>query len=151
MAIHPGVVEPLAERTRDLYAAAELRLLGNIARQLADGLDAPGWAEHKLTSVTALRRSAQGVVDELGKAVCLDVFDAIAEAYNTGHRAAVAELGSLPDRARQLVDEITPNAQAVDLDHPDDAGGHHTRQSYVPRVRSSGTFLGRGKWSAALS
>lgn len=114
MAIHPGMVEPLAERTRDLYAAAELRLLGNIARQLADGLHAPGWAERKLTSVTALRRSAQGVVDELGKTVRLDVFDAIAEAYNTGHRAAVAELGSLPDRARQLVDEITPNAQAVD-------------------------------------
>lgn len=110
MAIHPGMVEPLAERTRDLYAAAELRLLGIIARQLADGLDATGWAECKLTSVTALRRSAQGVVDELGKAVCLDVFDAIAEAYNTGHRAAVAELGSLLDRARQLVDKITPNA-----------------------------------------
>lgn len=49
MAIHPGMVEPLAERTRDLYAAAELRLLGIIARQLADGLDAPGWAERKLT------------------------------------------------------------------------------------------------------
>ncbi|GAA0916890.1 phage minor capsid protein [Streptomyces rhizosphaericus] len=114
MAIHPGMVEPLAERTRDLYAAAELRLLGIIARQLADGLDAPGWAERKLTAVTALRRSAQGVVDELGKAVRLDVFDAMADAYNTGHRTAVAELGALPDRARQLVDEIIPNAQAVD-------------------------------------
>ncbi len=113
MAIHPGMAEPLAERTRDLYAAAELRLLGIIARQLADGFDAPGWAERKLTAVTALRRSAQGI-DELGKAVRLDVFDAIAEAYNTGHRAAVAELGALPDRARQMVDEITPHAQAVD-------------------------------------
>ncbi|GAA0678443.1 hypothetical protein GCM10009548_55920 [Streptomyces malaysiensis subsp. malaysiensis] len=79
------------------------------------------------------------------------MFDAVAEAYNTGHRAAVAELGALPNRARQLVDEITPNAEAVDLDHPDDAGGHHTRQSYVPRVRSPGTFPGRGKWPAALS
>ncbi|MBX6356326.1 MAG: phage capsid protein [Micromonosporaceae bacterium] len=108
------MVEPLAERTRDLYADAELRLLRIIARQLADGLDAPGWAERKLAAVQALRRSAQAVVDELGKATRLEVFDAVAEAYNRGHRAAVAELGALSDRARQLVDDITPNAQAVD-------------------------------------
>lgn len=114
MAIHPGMVEPLADRARDLYADAELRLLRIIARQLADGIDAPGWAERKLAAVQALRRSAQSVVDELGKAVRLDVFDAVAEAYNEGRRAAVAELGALSDRARQLVDDITPNAQAVD-------------------------------------
>ncbi|MEU8721504.1 phage minor capsid protein [Streptomyces antimycoticus] len=114
MPIHPGMVEPLADRTRDLYADAELCLLRIIARQLADGLEAPGWAERKLAAVQALRRSAQGVVDELGKAVRLDVFDAVAESYNRGHRAAVAELGALSDRARQLVDDVTPNAQAVD-------------------------------------
>lgn len=44
----------------------------------------------------------------------LEVFDVVAESYNRGHRAAVAELGALPDAARRLVDEITPNAQAVD-------------------------------------
>ncbi|MFF1381720.1 phage minor capsid protein [Streptomyces sp. NPDC058308] len=112
MAIHPGMVEPLAERTRDLYAAEE-RLLGIIARQLAEGLDAPGWAERKLAAVQSLRRASQSVVDELGKAVQLDVFDAVAEAYNVGHRAALAEIGALPDDARALVDDITPNAQAV--------------------------------------
>ncbi|MFE0762614.1 phage minor capsid protein [Streptomyces smyrnaeus] len=114
MPIHPGMVEPLAERTRDLYAGAEERLLGIIARQLAAGLDAPGWAERKLAAVQALRRGAQGVVDELGKAVQLDVFEAVADAYNFGHRASVAELGALDDDARRLVDEVTPQAQAVD-------------------------------------
>ena len=114
MPIHPGMVEDLAETTRDLYAAAEERLLGIIARQLADGLDAPGWVERKLAAVQAVRRAAQGVVDELGKAMSLDVFDAVAEAYNTGHRAAVAELGALSDGSRRLVDEVAPNAQAVD-------------------------------------
>jgi hypothetical protein len=108
------MVEPLAERTRDLYADAELRLLRIIARQLADGLEAPGWAERKLAAVQALRRASQAVVDELGKAVRLDVFDAVAESYSRGHRAAVAELGALSDRARQLVDDVTPQAQAVD-------------------------------------
>ncbi|MFE7017567.1 phage minor capsid protein, partial [Streptomyces sp. NPDC057651] len=114
MAIHPGMVEDLAAGTRDLYEQAEQRLLGIIARQLANGLDAPGWAERKLSAVQAVRRASQAVVDELGKAVTLDVFDVVAEAYNTGHRAAVAELGALSDTGRRLVDDVTPNAQAVD-------------------------------------
>ncbi|WP_324606631.1 phage minor capsid protein [Streptomyces globisporus] len=114
MPIHPGMVEPLAERTRDLYAGAEERLLGIVARQLAAGLDAPGWAERKLAAIQQLRRASQAVVDELGKAVTLEVFDAVAEAYNEGHRAAVAEIGALSDDARALVDDVTPNAQSVD-------------------------------------
>lgn len=114
MAIHPGMVEDLAVGTRDLYAAAEERLLGIIARQLAAGLDAPGWIERKLSAVQAVRRAAQAVTDELSRAASLEVFDVVAEAYNVGHRAAVAELGALDDRARALVDDVTPNAQAVD-------------------------------------
>jgi hypothetical protein len=108
------MVEPLAETTRDMYSAAEERLLGIIARQLAAGLDAPGWVEAKLAAVQPLRRAAQAVVDELGRATQLEVFDAVAEAYNVGHRAAVAELGALSDDARALVDDRVPNAQAVD-------------------------------------
>ncbi|MGW2910477.1 phage minor capsid protein [Streptomyces asoensis] len=108
------MVEDLAAATRDLYAGAEERLLGIIARQLAAGLDAPGWVEAKLAAVQQVTRGAQAVVDELGKAVSLDVFDAVAEAYNVGHRAAVAELGALSDDARRLVDDRLPQAQAVD-------------------------------------
>lgn len=114
MAIHPGMVEDLATGTRNLYAEAEERLLGIIARQLADGFDSPQWAERKLGAVQALRRSAQTVVDSLEQAVTADVFDVTAQAYNVGHRAGVAELGALDDDARRLVDDVTPNAQAVD-------------------------------------
>ncbi|MEK9521450.1 phage minor capsid protein [Streptomyces venezuelae] len=114
MPIHPGMVEPLAERTRDLYAAAELRLLGIIARQLGAGLDAPGWAERKLAALSAVRRASQAVVTELGQAVSLDVHEVIADAYNVGTRAAVAELGALSDDAVRLVDDVLPQAQAVD-------------------------------------
>ncbi|MGW3057693.1 phage minor capsid protein [Streptomyces goshikiensis] len=108
------MVEPLAERTRDLYATAEERLLGIIARSLAEGLDAPGWVERKLGAVQSMRRASQAVVDELAQAVTLDVHDAVAQSYNEGHRAAVAELGALSDDARALVDDRLPNAQAVD-------------------------------------
>ncbi|WP_345942354.1 phage minor capsid protein [Streptomyces sp. SID2888] len=114
MAIHPGMVEDLAARTRVLYADAEERLLGIIARQLAQGLDAPGWAEQKLAAIQTVRRASQAVVDELGRAVTLDVWDAVAEAYNVGRRAAVAELGALPDAAVRHVDDVLPQAQAVD-------------------------------------
>ncbi|MWA12574.1 phage minor capsid protein [Streptomyces sp. BA2] len=108
------MVEHLAAASRDIYASAEERLLGIIARQLAQGLDAPGWVEAKLAAVQQLRRAAQAVVDELGRATQLEVWDAVAEAYNTGHRAAVAELGALSDDARALVEDRTPNAQAID-------------------------------------
>ncbi|MGW2292675.1 phage minor capsid protein [Streptomyces phaeochromogenes] len=114
MPIHPGMVEDLAAGTRDLHAQAETRLLGIIARQLADGLEAPGWAERKLAAVQQLRRASQAVVDELGKAVTLEVFDVVAESYNVGHRAAVAELGALSDDTRRLVDDVIPNAAAAD-------------------------------------
>ena len=114
MPVSPDMTEDLSARTYDLYADAEERLLGIVARQLADGFEAPGWAQRKLAAIQPLRRAAQSVVDELGRAVSLEVFDVVAEAYNRGHRAAVAELGALPDAARRLVDEITPNAQAVD-------------------------------------
>ncbi|MEV6148691.1 phage minor capsid protein, partial [Streptomyces sp. NPDC051992] len=114
MPIHPGMVEGLAAGTRDLYANAEERLLSIIARQLEGGYDAPQWAERKLAAITALRRAATAVTDQLDQAVRLEVFEVTAEAYNTGHRAGVAELGALDDEARRLVDEITPQAQAVD-------------------------------------
>lgn len=77
-------------------------------------IGARGWVERKLAAVQAVRRATQGVVEEMGKAVRLDVFDVVAESYNTGHRSAVAESGALSDDARRLVDDVTPNAQAVD-------------------------------------
>ncbi|MGY5129222.1 phage minor capsid protein [Streptomyces nigrescens] len=114
MPVSPDIAEDLTAGTYRLYADAEERLLGIIARQLAAGYEAPGWAQRKLAAIQPLRRAAQAVVDELGRAVTLEVFDVVAEAYNRGHRAAVDELGALPDAARRLVEEITPNAQAVD-------------------------------------
>ncbi|MFD0287539.1 transposase [Streptomyces lutosisoli] len=53
------MVEDLAAGTRSLYEQAEQRLLGIIARQLADGLDAPGWVERKLGAMQAMRRASE--------------------------------------------------------------------------------------------
>jgi minor capsid protein 2 len=112
--IHPGMVEPLSAGVRDLYADAEARLLGIVARQLAAGLEAPGWAANKLRAIQALRRAAQGVVEALDTAMELEVWDVVAEAYNIGSRAGLVELGALADDDARLVAELTPNTRSVD-------------------------------------
>ena len=114
MPIHPGMVEDLSAGVRDLYDDAEQRLLGIVARQLADGFDAPGWAVNKLRDIQPLRRAAQAVVDALDSAMHLEVFDAVAEAYDVGARAGLAELGALHDADVRRIAETTPNTRAVD-------------------------------------
>ncbi|MFC5720363.1 phage minor capsid protein [Streptomyces gamaensis] len=108
------MAESLSAGVRDLYADAEARLLGIVARQLAVGLEAPGWAVAKLADIQPLRRAAQSVVEELGKATSLEVFDAVSEAYNAGSRAGLDELGALADEYARRIAESTPNARAVD-------------------------------------
>ncbi|MFJ5049283.1 hypothetical protein [Streptomyces sp. NPDC088719] len=44
------MAEPLADRSRDLYAAAEERLLGIAVRQFTVGLDISGWVARKLAA-----------------------------------------------------------------------------------------------------
>ncbi|MEU9606396.1 phage minor capsid protein [Streptomyces sp. NPDC048057] len=114
MPIHPGLVEDLSAGVRDLYDDAEQWLLGIVARQLADGFDAPGWAVSKLRDIQPLRRAAQAVVDALGSAMQLQVFDAVAEAYDVGVRAGLAELGALHDVDARRIAESTPSTRAVD-------------------------------------
>ena len=58
MPIHPGMVEDLSAGVAALYADAEARLLAIVARQLADGFEAPGWATRKLADIQPLRRAA---------------------------------------------------------------------------------------------
>ncbi|MCA6093482.1 phage minor capsid protein [Streptomyces sp. SCA3-4] len=114
MPIHPGMVEDLSAGVLALYADAEQRLLGIVARQLADGFEAPGWATAKLRDIQALRRGAQGVVDALSSAMQVEVFDAVAEAYNVGARSGLAELGALDDIDARRIAESTPAGRAVD-------------------------------------
>ncbi|MGW6481312.1 phage minor capsid protein [Streptomyces sp. NPDC055059] len=108
------MAEDLSSGVRDLYASAEERLLAMVARRLADGIDAPHWMEAKLADIQALRRGAQAVVDELGRATSLEVHDAVAEAYNVGARAGVLELGALHDDDARRIAEETPGTRRVD-------------------------------------
>ncbi|MFD4659332.1 phage minor capsid protein [Kitasatospora sp. NPDC058444] len=114
MPVSPWMAEDLADRVRALYEDAEQRLLGIVARQIADGLEAPGWAVTKLADVQPLRRAAQGVVDALGTAITTEVHDVVAEAWNRGARSGLAELGALADVDAARIAESTPAGRAVD-------------------------------------
>jgi hypothetical protein len=108
------MAEDLSTGVRDLYANAEERLLEMVGRRLADGIDAPHWMEAKLADIQALRRGAQAVVDELGKATTLEVHDAVAEAYNVGARAGLIELGALDNGTAVRLAEQTPGTRKAD-------------------------------------
>ncbi|MYX36733.1 phage capsid protein [Streptomyces sp. SID8377] len=114
MPVSPNQVEYLAAQTADQYADVEARLLGIIARQLAQGLDAPGWAAAKLAAIQPLRRAAGDLLDQLAGATSTEIRDVVAEAYNSGRTSALEELGSIfgEDR-RRIVDQV-PGLRAVD-------------------------------------
>ncbi|MET9429794.1 phage minor capsid protein [Streptomyces sp. NPDC003036] len=108
------MAEDLSATVRDLYADAEQRLLALVARQLADGFEAPGWAVAKLAAIQPLRRAAASVVDVLASAMQLEVFSAVTEAYDIGARAGLVELGALSDADARRAADGTPNTRAVD-------------------------------------
>ncbi|MCM2420299.1 phage minor capsid protein [Streptomyces sp. RKAG293] len=110
----PRQVEYLAAVTADLYADVERRLLALCARQLAAGMEAPGWAVAKLAAVAPLRRRADTLLDTLAGRVHTEVRHAVAEAYDSGWHSALAELDVLSDHDRRLTAERTPNTRAVD-------------------------------------
>lgn len=114
MPVSPNQVEYLAATTADLYADVERRLLALCARQLAAGMEAPGWAVAKLGALGPLRRAADMLLDSLAGTVDQEVRRVVAEAYESGRHSAVAELGVLGDDDRRTVAERTPQAHAVD-------------------------------------
>ncbi|MDT3395585.1 phage minor capsid protein [Streptomyces sp. B1866] len=114
MPVSPDQVEYLAATTSDLYADVEQRLLAVVARQLAAGLEAPGWAVAKLAALAPLRRAAEALLDTLAEQVGPEVRRVVAEAYESGRHSALAELGVLRDDERRTVAEHTPQAGAVD-------------------------------------
>ncbi|KAA6220636.1 phage capsid protein [Streptomyces albofaciens JCM 4342] len=114
MPVSPDQVEYLAAVTADLYAGVERQLLELCARQLAAGLDAPGWAVAKLAALSPLRRAADVLLGALAGTVDTEVRHAVAEAYDAGRASALEELDALPDEDRRTVAERTPHARAVD-------------------------------------
>ncbi|MEV8353188.1 phage minor capsid protein [Streptomyces niveus] len=95
MPVSPSMAEDLAAAIADLYEAAEGTMIERIRAALAAGIDSPVWVELKLAAVGSLQLAIQEVIDALAIDASGAIHQAVAEAYNRGAQAAVAELGAL--------------------------------------------------------
>lgn len=113
MPVSPAYAEGLTEDVVDVYAAAELRLLERIGKSLAEGFDAPAWAERKLLEVQLLSASMAGILDtasgEASEALARD----LAQAYNRGKAGAQADLAELVVRGVQGISTGSSGVPAI--------------------------------------
>lgn len=95
MPVSPAYVEALAAGVSAHYAEAERGLLEKIGRALANGIDAPEWAELVLLQVQLVRREAEGLLSQAGQRVAGDLAVALSTAYNRGAAGATVDLAEL--------------------------------------------------------
>lgn len=95
MPASPDLGARLAFEAVEIVATAELQILRTIARRLAAGLDAPGWAETKLAELQLLRAQLTRELAAMDAQLAAAVNDAIRRGYGRGQAMAVADLDRL--------------------------------------------------------
>jgi ribosomal protein S20 len=114
MPVSPDMAEDLAAAVSSLYEQAELALIEKVTRALAEGLDSPLWVELKLAAVGNLRTAVEEIITALQADAAGAIHRAVAEAYDRGQQAAIAELGALAVGPALAAAEALPAAAAVD-------------------------------------
>ncbi|WP_432164875.1 phage minor capsid protein [Streptomyces sp. bgisy031] len=114
MPVSPDLAEDLATAVSSLYEQAELALIEKVTRALAEGLDSPLWAELKLAALGNLRAAVDEVLAALQADASGAIGQAVADAYERGQQAAVAELGALATGTAAAAADALPTAAAVD-------------------------------------
>lgn len=114
MPVSPAMAEDLAAAVADLYEAAEGVLIEKITQALAQGIDSPMWAQLKLAALGNLQAAVDEVIAALQANAGGAIHEAVAEAYDRGQQAAVAELGAVGVGQAIVAAEILPTAPAVD-------------------------------------
>ena len=67
MAIPVGEYESLAQQVLEVYNEAELTMIRRVARRLLKGVNAPGWAERKLSETAQVHRQLSELFAALTK------------------------------------------------------------------------------------
>ncbi|MER8158156.1 phage minor capsid protein [Streptomyces sp. NPDC094472] len=114
MPVSPAMAEDLAAAVADLYEGAEGVLIEKIRRAIAGGIDSPLWVELKLAAVGNLQAAIEDVIAALQADANGAIRQAVAEAYDRGQQAAVAELGAVATGPALAAAEALPSAPAVD-------------------------------------
>ena len=95
MAVSPAYAEGLAEPILALYSDAEQAMLERIGRALAQGIEAPEWAERKLIELQLIMARIRGDLDQLSGRSAEEIALALTKAYNRGQAGAVIDLTEL--------------------------------------------------------
>lgn len=90
--LDPDAIARASKVVSDIYGDAVARMLTQVAKRMARGIDEPGWAEAKLLDLIALRADAQAIVAELAETGPPAVQKAIAEASEAGRTAAARQM-----------------------------------------------------------
>ncbi|MEU6168083.1 phage minor capsid protein [Streptomyces tanashiensis] len=114
MPVSPAMAENLAAAVASLYEEAELALIERVTRALAQGLDSPRWIDLKMAAIGNLRAAVEEIIIALQADASGAVHQALAEAYDRGQQAAIAELGALATGPALAAAEALPAAPAVD-------------------------------------
>ncbi|MFF8679501.1 phage minor capsid protein [Streptomyces sp. NPDC015237] len=114
MPVSPDMAEDLASAVASLYEQAELALIEKVTRALAEGLDSPLWVELKLAAIGNLRSAIEEIIAVLQVDASGAMQQALAEAYDRGQQAAIAELGAVAVGPALAAAEAVPAAAAVD-------------------------------------
>lgn len=106
MPVDRSLGEDLARTLVDLYGSAEQRLVADLARMLAAGIDRPDWAERRLAQISRVRQLAERIVARLDGDLAEQVEQMLVLAYTRGGEAALDELGRAAGVSRQELAEI---------------------------------------------
>lgn len=110
MPVSPAMSEDLATAVADLYEAAESTLIDKIRTALDQGWDSPLWVQLKLAQLGHLQTAITEVIAALQTDATGAIRQAVAEAYDRGRQAAVAELGAIAP----TVAAVPAGAHAID-------------------------------------
>ncbi|WP_247615837.1 phage minor capsid protein [Streptomyces sp. MK37H] len=108
------MAEDLAAAVSSLYEQAELTLIEKLRHAIAEGIDSPLWVELKLAALGNFRTAIEAVIAALQVDASGAIRQAVAEAYERGQQAAVAELGAVSVGQAVVAAEALPSAPAVD-------------------------------------
>lgn len=114
MPTSPADAHDLARAVARIYEDAEDALLTILADALAEGIESPRWAELKLRAIGDVRAAVEDVTRALQRDASGAISRAVAEAYERGGQAAVAELGALAEGRRAFTARHLPGASAAD-------------------------------------
>lgn len=95
MPVSRETTETLAEGVAAAYARVEVRLLQLIGQHLAEGADAPAWAETKLAELQVFRRRALALAAQARGEAVSELVNAMTAAYLRGLAAGQFEADAL--------------------------------------------------------